>query len=704
MQRQPEFVPMNGKPKALEGFALRVGGENPKFLMITHVFENCVYAMWVSAAEGARYARRPQRKTYQALEDLISKTGSCWGRIGLPPELRVRPEADRSEGYMLDAAWSLIRPLVWDSFTREENLSRARFTALIRERSRAKDVPFITLRRLVLRFYYFGGTDLALIPLLRGGRPAESIQSDVASDHLRPNSERKPKRRGRQPKLVESGKFRHNDYIVSEDDEKDMLDCFKSSLRGGPTTKTLVYEEYLKTKFKERHPEIYEEYAKGERIVPITFRQFDYRACNALLTEELLKNLRGYHRNERYSGSLYASGPGEVLEIDSTGGRLFLLSMSDPPILLEKPWIYLVIDRWSRYIPGIYITLKHPAYEELCYVLRIAFTSRERFEVLGVDITDKRWPPGRPPATLCPDRGSDFLHHNVPETVVQDLRIDVTPLPPYSPDAKAIVERFIRELKRRMAAFGLKGVYAEKPTDPETKHAAKKAKTVAIHSIVEAYRVLIEIVVAHNNRPHRALKRKRVLAQHGVKPTPQEAYFWGLKNITGLDQAPFTDEQYLQILRSVEKARIANGELIYKDHVYEPQNELAHELAAKSTKRSKSISIYVDKTFPNTVEVQVSRGKWAKFRISSGGEEEIAGITWDEEEALKLHGDVLYDEAEHNALRERVTGKNSTGANPQKRRNVKPTSTDKAQRDAAKQRDMLEVKSKAPVSTVWTCC
>jgi hypothetical protein len=243
------------------------------------------------------------------------------------------------------------------------------------------------------------------------------------------------------------------------------------------------------------------------------------------------------------------------------------------------------------------------------------------------------------------------------QSVVQDLRIDLTPLPPFCPDGKAIVERMIREIKRRMASSGMKGVYADRPMDPKSKRVARKAAGAAVRSLAEAYRMLIEIIVDHNNRPHTALRRRKVLSQAGVTPTPKEAYLWGLQHITGLRTAPFVDDDYRRLLLSVDTASIANKMLRYKTRAYLPANENAFNLAAKSTARPKQVAIRVDRTGPYSIFVPTLRGPWAEFKITAGGENELAGLTLDEEDALASNAALLWARAEHEARVERVAAK-----------------------------------------------
>lgn len=648
-----EFYPV-GNTLATPGMVLRIGETEYRYLRITHVFGECVYAMYVSEPQNVRRARRPVRMPMPELLEQATQPSSCWGQLALPASMSNPPSPTSGRAEALTTAWDLVRPLI-SAFNDERNLARDRFTALIKAHAKTTGARLLTLQRMVLRYYYFGGTRLALLALPAGVKVGHTTYQPVAGNE---SGELLPmKRRGRQPRLASI--LGPNDFLVSDADISDMVASLKKSLRKGATYKTDAHDDYLAGPFKNRHPEIHQQYLDGQRLVPVTLKQYRYYTeLHARLDGELARNLRTQARKPGHLGSVRASGPSEVYEIDSTGGRIYLVSTGDSPVLLGTPTIYLIIDRWSRFVVSAYISLRSPSYEEVRHALLIAFTSRElRFQGLGIDIDDARWPVGRMPAVLCPDRGPDFMGEAMEQAVVQDLRIDLTPLPPLCPDGKAIVERLIRELKRRMHALGMKGVYADRPMDPVTKRVARSAKTAAVHSLAEAYRALIEIIVAHNNRPHSALRRRRQLVQAGVRPVPQNAYLWGLKHVSGLRTPPLSDADYYRLLLSSDSASIARGVMRYKNRPYLPANEAAFDLARRATARSKAISIRLDKSSPHTLLVPHSGQEWAEFRITPGAADELAGLTLDEEEARTDEGALLWDHAEHESRIKRVADK-----------------------------------------------
>ncbi|MFC5742891.1 integrase catalytic domain-containing protein [Dyella tabacisoli] len=639
------------------GMVLRLGETDPRYLRITHLFYQCVYAMWVGEPEKARYARRPVRLSRKALKTLVQTPGATWGRLALPDALTVSPPKDSERALDLDAAWNLVEPLA-QSLERESNLSRSMFTTLIQERAKATDTSFITLRRMLLRYYYFGQTRLGLLPLPTGvtptNAPASRIRSALGSNDY------SPKRRGRQSILTQDlGK---NDFVVSEDDIADMVAFLKSRLRHGVTFLTHAHEEYLGGPFRRRHPSLYAEYIAKQRPEPVSVRQFRYYIDRfARLENDLAANLRTQEHRPGRLGSLYAAGPGEVYEIDATGGRLHLVTNDANPIIVGKPTIYLIMDRWSRFVVAIYLSLQPASYEEVRHALLIAFTSRKRrFQTLGIDVDDKRWPMARVPAVLCPDRGSEFTSGSMEQAVVHDLRMELTPLPPFCPDGKAIVERTIRELKRRMAGSRMKGTYAERPLDPQTARAARLAEAVAIHSLTDGYRVAIEYAIAHNNRPHSALKRRRILTRAGVAPIPRDAYLWGLEHITGLRTAPLSDRDYQRLLLSSDKASLGSGIVRYKSRSYRPANEIATEMAARSSVRSRPVDIRLDKMDPEVIFIPTARREWAEFHMTAGAANDLAGFTLDEEEAFTSHANLLWARADNDSRIERLASKAPT--------------------------------------------
>lgn len=627
------FVPGHNDEPLKPGLVLEVTQERPSVLLrITHVFSRVIYVMPVSTANMARYAVRPLEQHRSNVTRNLEAGNWRVGRIGLPQQFLDHPAVAESEQDPIKAAFSAIEPLV-EQFDDERNLARSAFNVLINRRAEELNVSPISLRRLLLRYYYFGRVKNALLPLRRGRkvgpqRPALVDEMAGAGEDLR-----QPKRRGRQP--VESKILGPNTFVVTDEDASDMIDCIETLAKKGPTTQTAAHQVYIQSYFSERHPTRYADYLAKKCPLPVTLRQF--RAItnsNISLSRDATKNVAGQGRKAA-KGALLATGPGEVYEIDATGGRIFLVDSNNPGKVLRTPIIYLVIDRWSRFIVSAYVTLGPASWEEIRFALLIAFTSRKRrFKNLGVNIDETRWPRGKVCARLVVDRGSEMISHAMLDATVDGLHIETETLPPLCPDGKGIIERVNRELKRKMAQRGIKGVFAERPGDPKTKRAFKAAKAAAVHTLREVYWALIDIIDSHNNGPHSNLEKRTILRRAHVRPTPRDAYLWGLENITGIESPPLEDADYQRLLLGTDKASLANGAIICRGRKYLPMNAAAERQARLSSSKRRQVVVKIDRSDP--VELYVPNGddEWPLWEVDAAGLQELQEITLEEEDYL----------------------------------------------------------------------
>lgn len=643
--------------------------EPPRYLRLTHQFAGAFFGMWVTDEAGARYARRPVAFTQGDLADL-EKEGGVWGRLALPDDLL--PQLAEGEPDPTDGAWRIVAPLV-ESFKSEKNLGRTMFTHLVHLRASETGANPRTVLRLVNRYYYFGQVRPALGRLQPGPAPgrrtvaARSVAADASQSDPEATSgtdetvPRHPKRRGRKSSLEAT--LGPNTFVVSDVDITDMVKRLASMARKGRTFVSDAYEEYLKIDFKARHPTVFEDYAQKRHPAPVSLKQYRQYTNEYLQFErDIARNLRTRRSGLNYNGSLDASGPGDVYEIDATAGRIVLTTAGPNRRLVAKPTIYIIIDRWSRYIVSIYVSLKAPSWDEARYALLIAFTSRtKRFRALGIDTDDQRWPVGRMCTVLRRDRGSELTSESMDRVVAGDLKADPSSLPPITPNGKAIVERFIRTMKAWMAKE-VKGTYADRPIDLHSKRQAKKERELSVHSLAELYRELVRFVEAYNDKPHSWLKKMSILRQAGVPPTPKEAYLWGSKNITGVRVSSYTDEQLQRIMLGVDKASISDGQILYKSRRYNPVNEAAQQYAATSPKKRKEIQVRVDKTFPYELYVE-SRTEWPRFEMVAADRRAMGVSTLDEYEERKPLANADDRALEHDQTRSRVTGAPS-GRNP----------------------------------------
>lgn len=657
----PAGLESAGTTALAPGLLLRYKGRNAGCpLRVTQVFKGSVYVMPYSTPAAARSARKPRVLGRRATEEDIKSGKAVLCKLELPNEFFRKHPASRKndppeqpdEGKStVDIAYEWIAPLI-QKFDVESNLQRTRFKSEIRKRAVQLAMSETTVRRTLFRYYYFGRVREGLIPLVPGPEPGTG--KSVASSAHRRKPKFPPQRRGRQP--VEASELGKNTFVVNDDDVEDMIRAAKRTAR---KTSDLVtaHDEYMKREFAKRHPAVFQDWINKRCPLPVTERQFAmYTKANADYEREVLENIPALAGNDPGT-SVHASGPGEIYEVDATGARIEAVDKDNPddPVLVRMPWIYLVIDRWSRYIVAVYVTFNAPSWEELKYALLMAFTPKiARFRALGLEVDESRCPRGRIPSGLAHDRGSELVSIANLKATVEELRMESLTMPPLTPNAR-LIERCIREIKRSMTRKGLRGTYAKRPLDPKSRRAAKLARFNAACSLREIYRCVLKVVDEYNNRPHRALKKNLRLIQAGVPPTPVRAYVWGCEHITGARVSSLTEKDILRKLLSIGKGSICDSRVKFDKRSYEPADAAALALANKSTSRPKGVVIRYDKTFREELYVVTSTGEWSLWRMTDADRQQTRGILMEEEAALEKQGALMWATAKNDSKIERVS-------------------------------------------------
>ena len=677
------FKPFSTAPNLKAGLAFRlvseeVNGEQFHYFRITHVFNDTgrLYYLEISTPEKVSFAKRPKSMLISVLNELFdANSKNTLGSVPLPLEFiksNTNDDLKLSSQEIADNNYKSLQPLL-ETFEDETNLQSRYFEpAIVKHASQIK-MNRVTLRRMILRYWYFGQSVIVLAPRTRGPK----LKLDNSSNIDLTNYESKiSNRRGPKARIVQD--LGENEFVVSLDDIMDMRECLKKKLRKGYTTKVSAHLHYLANYFSKRHSEIYHKYLDKKIPEPVTVRQYrSYTNGTEWLDSELLEKLVLYKTYQTTTGALLANGPNEIYELDATVNRIFLVSKKTHAVI-GQPTLYVVIDRWSRFIVGVYISLKSPSWEELSYAILISFTSRnKRFKQLGIDINDERWPVGKPPSVFMFDRGSEFRSESAEKAIAKNLKIEIDLLPRRTPDGKAVVERVIRELKSRNGSASIEGAYQRRPTDYETRKAVKVAKGAAAYNLQEIFLLLIKEVESYNNTPHDTLKKNLLLVREGIAPTPKAAFLWGQKHISGLNHPPYTDEDYQKMLLGSDKASIAGGTLNYKRLTYRPDNTTAKAMLLRSGKGAKQVKIRIDKSHPEKVYIETAHQEWACWKMTAGALNSFRGMTLDEIQQLREQGAMLYDVAKND--QQIIDLKNTTKRKKSKKNLVEATPAESRQ-------------------------
>lgn len=133
----------------------------------------------------------------------------------------------------------------------------------------------------------------------------------------------------------------------------------------------------------------------------------------------------------------------ERWEIDHT--PVDSLIICDKTLLpLGRPWLTIIIDKYSRMVVGFYISFRAPSAYAVMQCLKQAIQPKNKLLEKYPDITT-HWPARGIPEMIVCDNGMD-LHAKALINLCQELGIQVQFCPAKTPQYKGAVERFFRTI------------------------------------------------------------------------------------------------------------------------------------------------------------------------------------------------------------------------------------------------------------------
>ncbi len=447
---------------------------------------------------------------FRDFQSLISLVDSEMVRIvTYEPDLRLlSPDDDYLSKYEIvrDEKWELIKDMV----SKEPEIYlpeyRGKMIVAVMQRT-GKQKKFIY--ECLKRYWYYGKT--------KNGLLRNYFESGSGEKQKSANSGPKSKDR--------------NQYITSEKD----FEIFRKSVKKFHINEEKNLQETYSHMLSEHYNEGY--YRRHGVMVPIvepnncpTLRQFKYwyyQNFNKKKKYAARHGLRKAEMNARaHTGTpeQYLQGPGELYEIDSTQGDVFLMSI-DHQTEIGQAHVYFVKDVMSRFIAGMHVC-KNPSWEEEMVALENAATDKVEFcAKYGVFIDADEWPSHHLPRYLIGDRAETKSKNS---NNLVNLNIKVGNPPSYRGDLKPYVEQQHRHFHLRITQL-VKGAVKKEHRNRGDKDPAAEA----VCSIEEFTKLVILYVIEYNRS---ALSDYYVVTkemyEEKVPLTPISIWNWGLnKNL-----------------------------------------------------------------------------------------------------------------------------------------------------------------------------
>lgn len=459
--------------------------------------------------------KRPVKLDLELFNEAI-KLGRAQLSLYELPYYQLLSEDDISERDLKkrDEKYALIIDLI-STPTFLLNLVEQPRSKLISLHAKSHNTYVQNIYRLLNLYWQYGQERNALLPSYKnsGGRGKSRIAGE--------------KKRGSPIQLSSPSIKAPVGVNTTEFDKKLFLKAMKEfGLKGEKVTFKSIYHKMLK-EYNHYTDELIA--AESEFRTPQVpdYRAFVYWVKKLIPPHTLIRkqtNQGDFDRNKRGlrgSATDHTEVPGSCFELDSTVLDVHIVSEFQRNHVLGRPTVYCVVDKESRMIVGIHVSMEYASWRAGRQALINSFTSKKEYcAEFGIEIEEADWPCNHIPQRLLCDRG-EFICQDA-ENLAVPLIGHLSIAPPYRAELKGIVEHRFNILNEKLIHELLgttKGRhYIRGDKDP---------RMDATFTLREITKLLIDEILEHNNSIFRDLaKQSTLLIESGLSPTPLN--YWNL--------------------------------------------------------------------------------------------------------------------------------------------------------------------------------
>ncbi len=325
--------------------------------------------------------------------------------------------------------FSLIRELVENPNSLYEISINSR-VSLIKDQAVLKGTNRKKISLLLCQYWFYGQSLNALLPAYNNSGASGGTRQSSGKSLGAP-------KRARTLAIIKDRKF-----ILEDKDKGNIKEALKLNyLKPNGISLKSSYKGMLRDYYSSEIQS-----ANTFKRVPYvpSYRQFGYWKDKLFEAHEITKLMhtqRDYLQNYRSilgSATEFASIPGSCFEIDATVADIHIVStLGKRNNLLGRPTIYSVVDRASRMIVGLHVSLYHASWKAAQLALANCFLPKAEYcQRYGIDIEESDWPCAHLPQSLTCDNG-EMIGLKSQQIMSPLLELHIAPA--YRPEMKGIV-------------------------------------------------------------------------------------------------------------------------------------------------------------------------------------------------------------------------------------------------------------------------
>lgn len=510
---------------------------------------------------------RPTRVSLSTLEDILCQRLIVKTRAFVPKRLNKEPAQLTSAEKKVKSR----RKKLTDDFLYEKDLIRifegsemGRYVARAVEQHNKslpigqKKIRRYTVYQDIYRYWLYGCKDSALV-------------SDNANCGA-PGKYRNPglKKRGRTPKRAKTGHAPERIGVNTGPDNRALIwlswDHYGGSLGKYAYAYDKMIEDYFTEGWCENDQGVWEPTKSllEKRPSLETFRYYVKKKYTPVeLLKQMLPSITWEQTKRAIRGKEFDRlfGPAHVYMIDSTVADVYLVSEFNPHWIIGRPIVYLVRDVWSGMIVGVHVALEGPSWNTARLALFNAFSPKGEFlKSLGFNMNDVDWPCAHGCLDILHDRGEQL---SIPSTdSAHDLRINLSPCPPFRPDKKGSIETLFHWIRDATIKW-MPGAVLSRARE----RGQRDCRLDATLTLYRFTRIIVHAILMFNKTADVSDRLVGPLSGLEIKATPINLWNYGLDNLNGSAPQWDQDTLYTALLPSAEVSVRKDG-VSFAGHSY----------------------------------------------------------------------------------------------------------------------------------------
>ncbi|MCG5252493.1 MULTISPECIES: transposase family protein [Brevibacillus] len=410
----------------------------------------------------------------------------------------------------------------------------------------------------------------------------------------------------------------HKEMVITDEVKRFFriaLDKFYYTSKPNRPSLRWAYEQMIKEYFA------IEQKTESGIVIPIveegsaipTFGQFRYwfnkwrDPKKEVSSREGARKFQQQYRPVLGSTQQDAYAPAAVFQIDATVLDLNVVSAYNRNQILSRPVCYLVVDSYSHLIVGLHVSLESPSWAGgAMMALLNASEDKVKFcKRFGIEIQEEEWPvSGIIPESILADRG-EMLSSKALSTI-EHLQIAVKNTPPFRPEWKPLVERYLGLVQQHAKPFipGAVNKNAKERGERDTRLNASL-------TVEEVIKVLIKCVLHYNNHHHLSdYERDAHQIAENVPSIPIHLWNYGIQYKSGKLRRVSQDVLRFNLLPS-DKATVSQKGIKWKGILYGCETALEEKWFVRArTKGSFKVDVSYDPRCVNQIYLRLGRNEY----------------------------------------------------------------------------------------------